>query len=466
MKENKGLLLPYSVEELAKAIRTVISMPIEQLRIDVRQYLIPRLDFLGKERKNLFFLFEEQYIETEWKDMIGVHYINTSYKVSNTVMRVHLFMKDEITEKSYLGFFTLRTLDEPRFMLSYIYPNWKEIFEKTGDLYVMTFSKVVHILGKEIVFETYPLFAQDNACVSCSQASIISMSHYLHVKYDYRRIRISDINGAYRSGKTKTYPTNGLQPFQMLEVLSHYSIPVGYQVLGDETAADGLQEYVDYCIESAVPMLVGLLIEDDDGSINRHVVQVIGHINTFDHNRKYVVYDDSGYYLEKIKGKRGFVGSVTWEELKAGIKKGSFLIYPIHEKVYILYDVLKKQLQDMFSRTNMEKLLIRAEAELLGCRILIADNCDVKKFLQDLLLSQTISNQRILAEIQNVLYMDMPHYLWYCEYHTTIGNLLFLANPTYNSQTTKNIFINKAPIICESQMGLLTMGKKSRKTPV
>lgn len=453
----------FSVENLVQAIGCVIKTPIDELQMEIQNYLIPRLDFLASSHRDMYFLFEERYIETEWKDMVAIHYINTSYMVYNTVMRIHLFKKEEISEKEYLGCFTLRSLDEPRFMLSYIYPNWRVISEKSGRLYMMTYRKTVHVQGLEISFDTYPLFAQDNVCVSCAQASIVSMAHYLHAKYDYERIRVSDINSAYNSEKAKVYPTRGLRPVQMLEIFNHYHIPVDFQVLVDDSDADRLKEYIDYCVESAIPVLLGLWVGGEEG-ISRHVIQIIGHVNADDGQKKYVFYDDSGFFLEKLRGKRGFVGSAAWEELKTGIAKRSFLIYPVHEKVYILYDVLKKHLQNMCHQIKLSEALKAVDSEIKGERILIADNCDVKAFLRKVGPEVGKINDEMKQMLDDILNKDLPHYLWYCEYQTDMGYVVFIANPTFNSQTTKNIFINKMPILCDVQLGLLTEGAKPRRS--
>ncbi len=96
---------------------------------------------------------------------------------------------------------------------------------------------------------------------------------------------------AYSSGKTKLYPASGL------------------------------------------PVILGLSVPEKGKKDKLHIVQVIGH--TKQDRMHYVIYDDSGFFLKNGLNYNGFVLGVGWEELKKFIKtKNSFLIYPIHEKVY------------------------------------------------------------------------------------------------------------------------------------
>lgn len=420
-----------------------ISPNLEQLQQELQKFVFPRLDFMAEaESDSLYFMFEERYVETEWKDMISLHYINTSYEVRNTVMRVHLFAKNKMQEKYYKGCFTLRTIDETQIMLAYIYPNWKLLNYKDKLLSVMTYKKRVHINGQEIVFHTYPLFVQDHAVVSCAQACLVAMSKYLHSLYDYNRIQIGSINDSYHSKKTKIYPTQGLYPTQMLEVLYNHDIPCGYEVYNDPVE---FKEYVDYCIESAIPVLIGIHIkervENGDTKDKRHVIQIIGHSNSIN-EKEYVIYDDSGYYLRNI-GKNGFVRVVSWDVLSMSLEQDkSFIIYPIHEKVYFLYKNFRKHLDDMTDESEPR-------------RILLIDNKEVKQFLKNYIVDDSDAHSDVREEATRLLQIDMPHYLWCCEYSVTKSFALYLADPTYNRRTTKSIFLNRIPLMCKSHIGLL-----------
>lgn len=458
MSDKEFLFCELNSGNLARAIAEVVGCPEEQIKQDVEHYIKPRLDFMYVDEVGIYFIFENKYVETEWKDMVSIHYINTSYEVKNTVMRIHLFSEKKIDSGAYLGCFTLRTIDDVRFMLSYIYPNWKKVYVLGADkLYVMTYKKKVHIIGKEIVFDTYPLFVQDNAVVKCAQASMISMTSYLHEKYDYNKIRILNIHKSYNSGKTKLFPSKGLTPPQMLEVFNSYGISTECQICYEDPKE--LRQYVDFCLESAVPVLLGILVQDKKGKgVNKHIIQIIGYA-TKNGKKMYVVYDDSGYYLRSID-RDGFVKAVGWNEIKKSISPSkSFVIYPVHEKIYLLFDDITEIFEDLSRRMKLKETLRQVGDRLKGRRILVVDNRRLKQFLDNEIILDDSTGERKKQEesIKEVLKESLPHYLWYCEFQTDNRNFIFFADPTYNNKTTKNIIINKEPIISKNILNLLSV---------
>ncbi len=88
---------------------------------------------------------------------------------------------------------------------------------------------------------------------------------------------------------------------------------------------------------------------------------------------------------------------------------------------------------------------------------MIADNVDIKNFLYRQKEKTKLLKEYVNNTIDAIISRNLPHYLWYCEIELSDQMLLvFLANPTYNTQTTKNIFINKEHLIFNENMGLLT----------
>jgi len=251
--------------------------------------------------------------------------------------------------------------------------------------------------------------------IACAEASMISMSQNLHHKFDYNKIRILDLGKAYSSGKTKLYPASGL------------------------------------------PVILGLSVPEKGKKDKLHIVQVIGH--TKQDRMHYVIYDDSGFFLKNGLNYNGFVLGVGWEELKKFIKtKNSFLIYPIHEKVYIPYETFKSRFRDTF---NSLKRMERENINLENVRYLLADNREVKKFLREDVEKGSLTEAIVLEEEKRLLETDMPHYLWVCEIPVKNVSeeteyLFFFANPTYSRVTMKNIFINKIPVLHKEQFGLLS----------
>lgn len=447
---------------LVNAIYRVFPIEKTRLRKGVKENIWPRLDFMHGRRNSgdRYFIFEEDYIETEWKDMISIHYINTSYHVQNTVMRIHIFSNNEISETSYIGFFTLRKIDEPRFMLSYIYPNWTNIYCNSKRFHVMKYQKAIHIAGHELTLYTYPLFVQDNITVACAQASMVSMTQYLHNKFDYSKVRIKELGNAFITGKTKLFPSAGLLPTQMIEIFNYYDISVGFKVFKCEEENhneydmeyEKYRQYIDYSVESGMPVILGITIEDN-GIIKRHILQIIGH--TIQDRESYVVYDDSGYFLKNGLNMKGFVAAVDWKQFKPYIKNNnSFIIYPIHEKVYLLFDEFKKVFKEMYLQmSNLRNLEENNLSYLDKTRYFLADNRDVKAFVKNNI--DNSDNSEVEKEIEKILNSNLTHYVWCAEVPFQNGYFIFLADPTYGRLTTNNIFYNKIPLSSKKQFGLL-----------
>ena len=250
------------------------------------------------------------------------------------------------------------------------------------------------------------------------------------------------------------FPSPGLGPKQMLEILNSYHISVGYMVYKEGCK---FKEYMDYTLESGLPVIIGVTLEAEGNKEVRHVIQVIGHVKDTE-ERTYVIYDDSGCYIRSQDGEGGFVTAVTWNELKKVIKeRKSFIIYPIHERVYILYDSFQQILKSMMNEVAEYKNLWIQRLFNFDCvRILLADNRDVKKFLKKVVNGEEPYVQSLKDEMEKLMERDMPHYLWYCEVPIEDVFFIFLADPTYSRVTTRNIFLNSFPIVTKEQLSLLS----------
>ncbi len=460
-------LQSFTMTNLARQVCKVIRMPHKRVFQELKQFVQPRLDYLNgiKRKIKIYFWFEESYVETEWKDMVAQHYLNTSYHVDNTVMRIHLVGTEYLSQvdaSNYAGCFTLRHIDEVRIMLSFIYPNWEVVWFGNEVPCVMTYLKQIHINGKEIAYHTYPLFVQDDALLGCAQACLISMSKYLNQKYDYNRIVVDNISKAIHYQKEKLIPTRGLIPAQMLEILDYHHIPVRFKVFAEDSDVDDFMRTINYTIESALPVLLGTTVRDEKEGIKRHAIQIIGHAGEGT-ERKYIVYDDSGFYLKSLgEDNPGFVEAISEEQLKEALKsEKSCIVYPVHERAYLLYDNIKNRLKNIFNKIPvLKELERRGVCNVEGARCFLADNREVKAFLVENLRRNISVQER--EEIKRIVEMDMPHYLWFCEVEANVKKftkyIIFLADPTFNQRTTKNIFINDMLLIFEKQFGLLHYG--------
>lgn len=453
-------LQSFTMTNLARYICKTVKMPHTKVFQELKKYVQPRLEYMNGTSRSIgvYFFFEESYVEPEWKEMIAQHYLNTSYRVNNTVMRVHLLLTNklsEVNEKSYVGCFTLRHIDEVRIMLSFIYPNWEIVSHKEKLPCVMSYLKKVHIEGKEVAYHTYPLFVQDNALLGCAQACLVSMSKYLNEKYRYNKIAISSMAKAVHYHKVKLIPTGGLKPLQMLEVLDYHNIPVRFNVFAEDSDVDDFVQIIDCTIESALPVLLGTMVRDDKDNVSNHVIQIIGHSGE-GLQRQYMVYDDSGFYLKSI-GNNGFVGMISEKQLREALTTDqSCIIYPIHERAYLLYDNIKNRLRYLFEKMPvLQGLKQEGVCDERNARCFLVDNREVKKFIIQNIRDNEKIPMRFREEATKILCLDAPHYLWYCEIKTNNQYIVFLADPTFNRSTTKSIFLNNIPLIVEKQLGLL-----------
>ena len=445
----------------------------------INKYIIARLRlFKGNNaRKTLYFIAEKEYVETEWKDMVSMHYINTSYSFKNTVMRFHLFSIPKVDQESYLGFFTLRSIDEIKIMLSMIYPNWPNI--TMGQVaYVMTYDKKIHLYGITLEIKTYPIFVQDMVVTKCAHAVIVSATKYLNEKHRLKKVKLTDIINSYTYSRVKSFPSSGLSSQQILEIFDKNNIPITCEELtldfannmvnediGLDKIKDKLKPGIDSWVESAIPVILGISFKKDEEYVH-HVVQIIGHTAGEDHN--YVLYDDSGVLSETLNGQRDFAIIVSWKQLKQVMKYSDYVIYPQYEKVYMGYDNMIERLCD-YQKILMNNIDYQNKFGMLGrlpfkeARCLLVDNADIKDFLHRKKGDSILQKKYVDSTIDTVIEKNLPHYLWYCEIKLADKMfLVFLANPTYNTQTTKNIFINKEHLILSDRVSLLTKTKDKK----
>ncbi len=442
----------------------------------INKYILARLRlFKGTNpRKSLYFIAEQEYVETEWKDMVSMHYINTSYSFRNTVMRFHLFLDRKVCQESYLGFFTLRSIDEIKIMLSMIYPNWSNI-TMGQPAYVMTYSKKIHLYGMTLEIKTYPLFVQDMVVTKCAHAAIVSATKYLNEKHRLKKVKLTDIINSYTYSRVKSFPTSGLSSQQMLEIFDRNNIPITCEELTLDFANDVVNEDIDLdkikdrlklsidsWVESAIPVILGVSFRKDEEYVH-HVVQIIGH--TADEKRNYVLYDDSGVLSEILFGQRDFAIIVSWKQLKQVMKYSDYVIYPQYEKVYMGYNDMIKKLCG-YQEILMNNIDYQNKFGMLGrfpfkeARCLLVDNVDIKAFFHRKKGDNLLKKNYVDNTIDVIIKKNLPHYLWYCEIKLADNMfLVFLANPTYNTHTTKNIFVNKEHLIFSDNISLLTRTK-------
>ena len=417
----------------------------------ISEYVMPRLVIFDSQAN--FYIVEEGYVETAWKDMISLHYINTSYSIKPTVTRIHLFTDKKLCSEAYLGYFSLRPINEFKILISYIYPNWDVLrFTNKTESFVMLYKEKVHIEGVELEISTFPFFAQDGVVASCVHADIIMLSLYLHKKFGSKKIKLMEIENSYTYEKKKCYPTNGLQAPQIAEIFNNNKTPIRLYFYHDKNIIDNFKEILKMYIESGIPVIIGL------GS---HVLLIIGHTLDAHGNYEFIVYDDSGILVNELNETKSFVSAISWERLNEKLEDFDFLVAPEHEKVFMSYIDINDffEIQKKKAAKNEEVNIKFSDTN----RILLIDNSDVKKYLK--LKEFFHFNRSFVEESTLIIKKNLPHYLWYCETRMNGVNVSFFGDPTYHYKSTdtvflnNNVFLNKNPFFLKKQIGLLNQLK-------
>jgi hypothetical protein len=158
-----------------------------------------------------------------------------------------------------------------------------------------------------------------------------------------------------------------------------------------------------------------------------HVILIIGHTIDDTGKRRYVVYDDSGAFLRKLKID-SFIGIVDFPSI---IKNCIFILYPEYEKIYI--DVVK--LINLYNYDNGFK----ETRNILGKinRAFFVDTCLFKRFIHKFkekeelpvftLFKKTSKQEELKKEVDSFLLKDKPHFILVLEFlHREEKKVLYL----------------------------------------
>lgn len=416
-----------------------------------RYYIISRISLLIDQCT--YILIENEYTESIWKELFSIHYAHTSYCNKNKVMRIHFFNKNIMTnsnvnidtlDNSYLGYITLRPIPDFNLMLSFVVPNWK-ILKFQENNYIMTCKKVVHIASYKITIKTFLFYSQDSVVTTCAQADILMFSTYTNIRYNHKMIKVSDIQ---EYTKYIPLPSKGLTAKEILEIFRSNGIPVDYHLkkkigkeLDYEKVLSNVSNILDSYIESALPVIVYNA---------EHVVLVIGHTN--DTPKKYIIYDDSGAFLNNATHKNTFIGMVSNTQLFPNNNNTTYLICARHGRVY-----LTAEEYDGFVDQEIDTLGINYTC-IIRKRNIIIDNVDLKSHLLSLLNLKIDFDSDTKREIMNLINSNLPHYLWYTELLLLDNSIIvFIGDITYPVNTYLDIFKLHFWIPSDYQLSLLTI---------
>lgn len=415
----------------------------------INMHVFSRIYSLLEQAEDFF--FEKDYVETEWKDMVSLHYVNTVYKCDNRVARIHFFTKEccendknlensviiDCSEKDYLGYITIRPISEPMIILSFICPNF-DVYSHFSDALILNYEKKVHINHKEFKIHTFPHFSQDGIAAVCVNADLIMMTNYLHEKYNYRKLRLVDIN----SDDKWLYPNDGFSTNEILNVAIKNRIPLRILQKRPDT-----KEMIKSYVLSGLPILL-------TSNNNEHIIIVVG-IDFKENDYKFIIYDDSGAFfsfkkemddgnkfevIEDENKKYHFANSVEWSKIEYWLSSEDdsndinkdCIIIPLYERVVLSYDEVKEMyreyLNTLFGTTikNDDKFEEFFNSVSENIRIYNASN--FKNFINDNI--SYVADEGSEIELRSFLKDYSEHFVWVCYGSYKDYNFLLLFNPT------------------------------------
>lgn len=411
-----------------------------------------------------YILVENEYTEHAWKEIFSLHYAHTSYCHSNKVMRVHFFdsgiintLKQKSTNLSenYLGYITLRPVPDFNLMLSFVVPNWNVLkYDEIG--YIMTYEQDVHILPYTIPIKTCAFYSQDSVVTTCAHADIIMFSAYTNSKYNHKMIHVSDIQNCT---KYHPLPSKGLKASEILEIFRSNGIPVDYhlkkkikrrcvarthkfhELVTYKAALNHSTNILDAYIESGLPVIV---------FNSNHLILVIGHT---DYPKRYIVYDDSGAFLKQTYSVNSFIGTVSNKDLFPNKNDSTYMVCATHRRVYLTAEEYDGFVEEFIY--NIKELV--ESQNIVYKRNIIVDNVVLKKHLLDILNSGLFLDDKVKDDIKKIIFVDLPHYMWYTEIELTNNSMIVLVgDATYPVNTTLNIFKLIFSVPSQYKLKLLT----------
>ncbi len=402
-----------------------------------------------------YFYFENSYTEHYWKEVFSHHYVNTDYTDISKVIRVHFFNKklksvndnETIIEKSYLGYVTLRPIIDFNLMISTICPNWNQ-YQLGKDFNIMTYEKLVHIGPFELNINTYEFYAQDSVYTVCAHADILMFSAFLNEKYNHKNLKVKDI---IKPTNYIPLPNSGMDYKDIKKVFIENDIPFRLHFKPKAKRHQKSKQYrkikekvipiLEMYINSSLPVIV----HNKD-----HVVLVIGMALDEYNNKCFVIYDDSGYFLNDSKtyinseyynqgSACSFVGLVSYDEIIPANNDTTLFFAATHERVLITPDeyngLLRDHIDDLYEKGNISE---RNYKKLMP-KSYILDSASFKRKLYETL--ENNKNPKFWKKAKSLIGENLPHYVWCTELKIKDGTMYCIANPTYPANTQANVFI-------------------------
>jgi len=341
-------IIKHNIEEIGKLISEKNNCP--ELEKKLTNIFKARLgEFIDITET---YIFESPYVEEEWASLYALHYCKKHYhSVTPFSSRLHLIsenIKDEseiskISEKSYLGYLTIRPIPVVDSMISKIilkpYNKFYDIAD-AEEWYMITTKYASHIKDISFEIETFPFYSQDSMVSICAHADMLMLVSLMSKKYGMNDVPIDRLIQKILPFGGRIIPSESLTLQQIAFALMENGYNVKIKSF-KKREIENLMVHIDAYIESGLPCII---------SFNRHVITIAGH--TLENgNLNYIIFDDSGYHIQKFfeKGKLFSIkesGDGFKKKLESKVTKDEiFAILPEFERLHFPFESVQKTVE-------------------------------------------------------------------------------------------------------------------------
>ncbi|MDR1210319.1 MAG: hypothetical protein LBK41_08440 [Clostridiales bacterium] len=412
---------------------------VDDMVSDFKEMLIKR--FWPMWDSAVWMLVESEYTDSVWSELYSLHYSQTTYAKSNKLFRVHLWGASDNVKKSslvpandaddkYIGFVTLRPVPDYDKMLSMVMPNWNVLKLGGETAYVMTYKRKVNINGFTYNTEVAPFYSQEQVYLCCCHSAMLMVSFYMHHKYNTPHTDVTDI----LSDNIHLVPTEGESYEKILEILTRNRIHVFPFVVDKSVASEDASSknklILDVNIESGLPVIV---------CRNGHALVVFGCTRAANGKPdKYLVYDESGYFVFSILHRNShFANLLTEKELfddtidenGETVKANAVMVVIRYPKVFVnavnhygnLSCYLDKQ------RDTVKKTI----GEAGDYKTVLIRNSEAKFRLNSLRVSSKHPFDRHNDKLEKLLESDLTEFVYFSEFCCRDYTLSIVFDPTH-----------------------------------
>jgi len=339
-------------------------------------------------------VIEFPYRDFDFSSVYSIFYSKKHQSVSKECIRVHLFSKNELEEKYYIGNIVVRD--------SVIDSRGKAIFEpkylsQVSKGFIVKSENKAHLMGKTFKIDSFLWMSQDTDISVCAHVSIWSINNYFANKYSSYKLQsigaISEIVPLHMGRKT---PSNGLNLLQISDMFSKLGFYPLVLQKDSQNPKDFFRAVYSY-IESGIPM-VGAMTQIG------HAVAIIGHgeisqtgienssdtiINIADHLQELIISDDNELPFTTITRCKN---RYTFDDL-------DYVIVPLYEKMYTNANIVYERV-----KTLMESDVLKSDAQTI-VRVYLTSARSLKR--------EALENKKMNDILKStILKLHTPQFVW------------------------------------------------------